>query len=97
MSKNRVKEIAGNEAMSAWVARANNSVRKPVAIFEAVLNECPEKKSDEFKRLNGVLLGRKVGALLDVASWFDGIDVEEIRKQNADIFNLKVADNSLNN
>jgi len=97
MSNNELKETIGNEPILVWLDRANNSVRKSIAVFETILNECPDKKSNEFHRLNAVLLGRKVGALMDVASWFDGIDVEEIRKQNADIFNLKVADNSLNN
>ncbi|MCF6203434.1 MAG: hypothetical protein L3J59_07155 [Methylococcaceae bacterium] len=97
MSNNKLKETIGNEEMSEWLDRANNSVRKSVAVFEVILNECPNKKSNEFHHLNAVLLGRKVGALLDVASWFDGIDVEKIRKQNADLFNLKLADNSQNN
>jgi len=99
MSNNKAKEITVNEevSMSAWLARANNSVRRPIVIFEKIVNECPNKNSNEFKRLNGVLLGRKVGALLDVASWFNGIDVEEIRKQNADLFNLKMTKNSPSN
>lgn len=97
MNSNELKEKTGNEAMSDWLDRANNSVRKSVAVFEVILNECPNKNSNEFRSLNAVLLGRKIGVLLDVASWFDGIDVEKIRKQNADLFNLKIADNTQNN
>lgn len=94
MSNNELKEKIANEAMVIWLDSANNSVRKPVAVLETILHECPDKKCTEFQRLNAVLLGRKVGALLDVASWFNGIDLEEIKKCNAELFDLKMTEKS---
>ena len=89
MHSKEMNEKVSYKTMSDWLDVAQNSMRKPIPVLEAVIKNCPDQKSDEYMEFKGILLGRKVGALKDVALWFSGINLEEIRKQNADMFALK--------
>jgi len=89
MHSKEMNEKVGYKSMADWLDAANNSIRKPIPVLESIVNDCPDNTSNEFGKFKGILLGRKIGALQDVAEWFNGIDLEEIRKQNVELFELK--------